>query len=136
MKEIARLFGVSVEYLLGKEQKAEEEKRDFSAETELKPEEERLESKKESVKIWDDKERLKKILLTYLLIIVGIPATMLAPLGILFCIYAFGMSRRWKINSLWLDFILFVYLAVSVYRMYILASGWIYDFPRSTFRFR
>lgn len=136
LKEIARLFGVSVEYLFGKEQTETEEKRDFLTKTEEKPEEESLENKIESVKIWDDKERLKKILLTYSLIIVGILATMLAPLGILFCLFAFVMSRKWKINSPWLDFILFVYLAVSVYRMYILASGWIYNFPRATFRFR
>lgn len=136
LKEISRLFGVSVEYLLGKEQTAAEERRDFPPEIEEEPEEKSLETKEEPVKIWDDKERLKKILLTYLIIIVGIPATMLAPLGILFCIFAFVMSRKWNINSWWLEAVLFVYFAVSVYRMYILTADWIYDFSRSMFRLK
>lgn len=141
LKEISRLFGVSVEYLLGKEDNSDflsekaKETEETTLEIEEKTKEKSLETKEEPVKIWDDKERLKKILLTYLIIIVGIPATMIAPLGIIFCIFAFVMSRRWKINSLWLDFVLSVYLAVSVYRIYILTADWIFD-SRAMFQFR
>lgn len=54
------------------------------------------------------------------------------PLGIMYCIGTFLVSRKWKIHNIWLDILIFVCLGINAYYMYAILGHIVFDFGYGT----
>lgn len=113
LMEICRKYDITMAYLLGQE------------------EEEELE---ENPKVWDDERKLRRILLSSAIVVaVVVGMTWIPLLGLFLGLGGLIFSRKWKINSKWLDCVVTIYMLWDMYNICIYLSHLIFDLSYSTF---
>lgn len=105
LMEICREYDVKMAYLIGQE-----------AEEELE----------EGSKVWDDERKLHKILLSSAIVVavMGMLWAYMPLFGIGVCICGLVFSRKWKMNSIWLDGVIIFGMLMDVYGIYVRIYSW------------
>lgn len=96
---IYELYGVSEEYFTGEKEEADT----------LEPEESLPE-------IWQDDERLKKVLLSCAIVVAVMLTTRLPFVGVGISVVSLAANRKWKICSRWVDVIVLLCLMAGLYQ--------------------
>lgn len=134
LAKLSELYEVSIAYLLDGEKEETEEK---EHEDESGKETRSLESAERHMEVWEDDEKLRKILLSCagVVAMAAMAWMRIPPIGMIVCVSWLVYSRKWKVNTKWMDCLTTVYLLLDTYRFYIFLNHWIVDFGRSTFHF-
>lgn len=77
-------------------------------------------------------EKIRKLSLQIALAAVAMSCIMMPFLGIVVCIWISILSRRWEVNHIWLDALLFVCLLVDFYFVYVFLNHTVFDYGYST----
>lgn len=98
LMEICREFDVKMAYLIGQEEEEEP---------------------KESPKVWDDERKMHKILLSCAIVVavMGMLWAYMPLFGIGVCICGLVFSRKWKMNSIWLDGVIIFGMLMDAYNI-------------------
>lgn len=127
---LSQLYGVSVDALLGLDEKAEEKTED---KTEDKMEEyppfRMIESYMER---WENQSETRKRSLLAAMAAALVATIWIPPLGILFCIGTLVISRKWKIHNIWLNILIFVCLGINAYYLFGILGYIVFDFGYGT----
>lgn len=104
--EICREYDITMAYLLGQEGGDEE------------PE--------EKPKVWDDERKLRKILLSSAIVVavMGMLWAYMPVFGIGVCICGLIFSRKWKMNSIWLDGVIIFGMLMDIYGICVRIYSW------------
>lgn len=109
---ICKVYHVKMAYLIGQEEEEQEE----------------------NLKVWDDERKLRKILLSSAIVVaVVVGMTWIPLLGLFLGLGGLIFSRKWKINSKWLDCVVTIYMLWDMYNICIYLSHLIFDLSYSTF---
>lgn len=105
LMEICREFDVKMAYLIGQEEEEEP---------------------KESPKVWDDERKMHKILLSCAIVVavMGMLWAYMPLFGIGVCICGLVFSRKWKMNSIWLDGVIIFGMLMDAYNIYVRIYSW------------
>lgn len=116
IKKLSELYGVSEEYLLG----TKKEKQGFFMET-----------IDVQVEKWKKDEKLRKTLLQIALAAVVVSSVGVPPLGLILSISTFILSRKWKVNTVWLNVVIGICIWVSLYGIFAILNHTVFDFGYS-----
>lgn len=113
MADLCRLYGVPEMELIGGEMQTEVHTP--------------LETVKSCVEKWEQSDEMRrKSVQVALAAVVG--ASITTPvLGIILCIGIFFVSRKWKVNHIWLDLLILVCLLVNVYFTFVILNYMIFN---------
>jgi transcriptional regulator with XRE-family HTH domain len=102
---ICRAYHVKMAYLIGQEEEEESE---------------------ENPKVWDDERKLRKILLSSAIVVavMGMLWAYMPLFGIGVCICGLVFSRKWKMNSIWLDGVIIFGMLMDAYNIYVRIYSW------------
>lgn len=134
LMKLSQLYDVSADVLLGVEKRTKETEK---KETEKK-EDERAEEYppfrivEGYMERWENRSETRKHSLLAVMAAAVIATIWIPPLGIMFCIGTFLVSRKWKIHNIWLDILIFVCLGINAYYMYAILGHIVFDFGYGT----
>lgn len=77
-------------------------------------------------------KNLGRLLLTMLLATIVALSSAIPMLGLFLCGSTFYVSRRWHINTWWLNVIIVICVLFDLYGIYVFLSHWLFDFSYGT----
>lgn len=118
LKELGKMYGVSLDYLLGLEDIEEPAAAPGMIEAHAEK--------------WKKDFTLRKNVLMFALAAVVVASTAIPPLGLILCISTFFLGRKWHVNVAWLNVVIAICLVANAYGIFMLLNMFVFDFGYST----
>lgn len=128
LMKLSQLYGVSLDVLLGAEKRMEETEKKVDERVEEYPPFRMIEGYLEK---WENQSETRKCSLLAAMAAALVATIWIPPLGILFCIGTFIISRKWKIQTIWLDILILVCLGINAYYVFGILGHIVFDFGHS-----
>lgn len=128
LMKLSQLYNVSVDVLLGAEKRTEETEKKVEERAEEYPPFQIIEGYMEK---WETRSETRKHSLLAAMAAALVATIWIPPLGIMFCIGTFIISRKWNIQTVWLDMLILVCLGINAYYMFGILGHIVFDFGYS-----